>query len=200
MRPEPEHMKPTESLLPPFPPPLEHPPNIGAIGRKRTQDFDILSSSDPPLFSSDDLPPSSENYVHKRKKRLYPGTWWGARASHSTGKEAVQGTWRERKLERVVDSGVWMGSEDTDIISDDDCKLESAGRISTWRPLKRTLDEDTPPVAHRTDTADSVFRRTTERSTQYPYTVDANEADPKRRADRIIQLCLDESLEIVDLS
>lgn len=92
-----------------------------------------------------------------------------------------------------------MGSEDTDMSLDDDCKLESVGRISTWPPLKRTLD-DTPPVAHRTDTADSVFRRTTERSTQYPYTVDADETDPERRADRIIQLCLDESLEIVDLS
>lgn len=201
MIPEAEETQPTESFLPPSLPSLVHRPNIGAIGRKRTQDFDILSSSDPPLFSSDDLPPSSENYVRKRKKRLYPGTWWGARdSSCRTGKEAGRVTRRQRKLERAVDSGVWMGSEDTDLSLDNDCKLESVDCLPIWGPLKRTLDEDPPSVAHRTDIVDSVFRRTTEGSAQHPYTGDTAEADPEQRADQIIQLCLDESCEIVDLS
>lgn len=200
MNAEAEETQPTKCFVPTALPSLLERPRLSAIGRKRTQDFDISLSSDPPLFSSDDLPPSSENYIHKRRKRLYPGTWWGAKASSGAGKEAVIATRHERKLERAVDSGVWMGSEDTDLSLDDDCKLEPVEGFPTWEQLKRTVDEDTPPVAYKTTTADCQIPPTTEWSSHLPYTVGIAKDDPEHRADQIVQRCLDESCEIVDLS
>ena len=175
-------------------------PRLPTIGRKRTRDFDNLISSDPPLFSSDDLPPSSENYVHKRKKRLYAGTWWGAKASYGTGKEAVGVTRRKRKLERTADSGVWMGSEDTDLSLDDDYKLEPANVFPTKGPPEPTDDGHTLPIADRTDSIDDVAHQAAESDGESRFNIGLAEDSPERRANHVVQTCLDESFEVVDLT
>lgn len=82
---------------------------------RRLSRFDDRSSqpsSDPALFSSDDIPASGlENYnapvSGAGRKRRYRGTWWG---------EQVQDPKRRRadfKEKRNVDSGVWMGSDES---------------------------------------------------------------------------------------
>lgn len=79
-----------------------------------------LPSSDPALFSSDDIPSSSlENYdgqqVEHSRKRRYRGTWWGEMAKEVKRKRA------DFKEKRNMDSGVWMGSDE----SSSDCLLSS---------------------------------------------------------------------------
>ncbi|KAL4926804.1 leucine-rich repeat domain-containing protein [Aspergillus undulatus] len=86
--------------------------------------FDDLSSqpsSDPALFSSDDIPASGlENYHAPAagsgsRKRRYRGTWWGEMV-----KEKEKETKRKRadfKDKRLVDSGVWMGSDESVSVS-----------------------------------------------------------------------------------
>ncbi|PKY06566.1 leucine rich repeat domain protein [Aspergillus campestris IBT 28561] len=82
----------------------------------RFDDRSSQPSSDPALFSSDDIPASGlENYhapaVSGCRKRRYRGTWWG---------EMVKDTKRKRvdfKDKRLVDSGVWMGSDDSGVDS-----------------------------------------------------------------------------------
>ncbi|KAI5305576.1 hypothetical protein KEM56_004001 [Ascosphaera pollenicola] len=96
-------------------------------------------SSDPPLFSSDDLQCSAlENYYPKdshipitaegtsatpderscRRKRAYRGTWWGEEITP----KRTRTEWRSRGK---VDSGVFMGSDDDDDDQDDDCELDT---------------------------------------------------------------------------
>ncbi|KAL4949030.1 hypothetical protein BDW69DRAFT_82964 [Aspergillus filifer] len=87
---------------------------------RRHSRFDDLSSqpsSDPALFSSDDIPASGlENYhaptnLSGSRKRRYRGTWWGEMV-----KEKEKETKRKRadfKDKRLVDSGVWMGSDES---------------------------------------------------------------------------------------
>ncbi|KAI4172132.1 MAG: hypothetical protein LQ343_003780 [Gyalolechia ehrenbergii] len=97
---------PTVSNLPSLSPPHS---------RKRDlEDEAIGNSSDTPLFSSDDLPASSENYLEHRNKRQRKRTWW----DHF--KLEYQPVFRQRskrEFKRNLDSGVWMGS-DTDVEDD----------------------------------------------------------------------------------
>ena len=114
-----------EIPLPP-PPRIRHrAPNTPAVPSSLHKTYQQLSrfddrssqpSSDPALFSSDDIPASGlENYhapaASGCRKRRYRGTWWG---------EMVKDTKRKRvdfKDKRLVDSGVWMGSDDSGIDS-----------------------------------------------------------------------------------
>ena len=182
-----------EGSLPPALPnsPVSHDrPSILAIGRKRTRDLDILSSSDPPLFSSDDTPPSLENYTYRRKKRLYIGTWWGARAP-------VKCARRETKFKRSMDSGVWMGSEDTDLSADDGCELKLVDKLPTWRPPDPVDNEQ---VLLETQRHKSFHGGLTECSVRQSHYLGKPEDNPEYHANQIVQRCLDESLEVVDLS
>ncbi|KAL4819360.1 hypothetical protein BDW67DRAFT_141173 [Aspergillus spinulosporus] len=85
----------------------------------RFDDASSQPSSDPALFSSDDIPASGlENYHgslsgsgngNGSRKRRYRGTWWGEMVKEKEIK-------RKRanfKDKRLVDSGVWMGSDDS---------------------------------------------------------------------------------------
>lgn len=83
---------------------------------RRLSRFDDRSSqpsSDPALFSSDDIPASGlENYNapvtgSAGRKRRYRGTWWGEQAAEPKKKRA------DFKEKRHVDSGVWMGSDES---------------------------------------------------------------------------------------
>ncbi|KAF2499150.1 hypothetical protein BU16DRAFT_614615 [Lophium mytilinum] len=72
------------------------------------------TSSDPPLFSSDDGPEAAglENYEGQRKKQKHAGPWWRP-ASEKSCRPASRSA-RAEGLERNFDSGVWMGSDDTE--------------------------------------------------------------------------------------
>jgi hypothetical protein len=105
----------------------------------RFDDQSSQPSSDPALFSSDDIPASGlENYHAPAsgsgsgtgsRKRRYRGTWWGEVAAPDV-REVVEaqgygygyGNAHGRKMKRkraefkdkrLVDSGVWMGSDES---------------------------------------------------------------------------------------
>lgn len=86
--------------------------------RKRDLDEGIGNSSDTPLFSSDDLPASAEDYLAHRTKRQRKGPWW----EHcSQGEPSIPRHKSKREFKRNMDSGVWMGSdsgveEDSDLL------------------------------------------------------------------------------------
>lgn len=78
----------------------------------RFDDRSSQPSSDPALFSSDDVPASGlENYnapvSSGNRKRRYRGTWWGEMVKDPKRKRA------DFKDKRLVDSGVWMGSDES---------------------------------------------------------------------------------------
>ncbi|KAL4920926.1 hypothetical protein BDW62DRAFT_152409 [Aspergillus aurantiobrunneus] len=79
----------------------------------RFDDYSSQPSSDPALFSSDDIPASGlENYhapVSGSRKRRYRGTWWGEMVKEKETKRKRA----DFKDKRLVDSGVWMGSDES---------------------------------------------------------------------------------------
>lgn len=82
----------------------------------RFDDRSSQPSSDPALFSSDDIPASGlENYnapvASGNRKRRYRGTWWGEMVKDPKRKRA------DFKDKRLVDSGVWMGSDESGVES-----------------------------------------------------------------------------------
>lgn len=84
--------------------------------KKRNRDEYLASSSDAPLFSSDDLPASSaENYNEPRVKRQHRRPWyeidkgWNSGSAHSSVKKPrMRGPFR-----RTHDSGVWLASDES---------------------------------------------------------------------------------------
>ncbi|RDW72376.1 leucine-rich repeat domain-containing protein [Aspergillus mulundensis] len=100
------------------------PARVNKTTYRRLSRFDDASSqpsSDPALFSSDDIPASGlENYhatgnasgngngSHSRKRR-YRGTWWGEMVKEKDVKRKRA----DFKDKRFNDSGVWMGSDDS---------------------------------------------------------------------------------------
>ncbi|OJJ03331.1 hypothetical protein ASPVEDRAFT_134225 [Aspergillus versicolor CBS 583.65] len=81
----------------------------------RFDDHSSQPSSDPALFSSDDIPASGlENYHAPAagsgsRKRRYRGTWWGEMVKEKETKRKRA----DFKDKRLVDSGVWMGSDES---------------------------------------------------------------------------------------
>ncbi|KAI5860650.1 hypothetical protein GGS23DRAFT_613513 [Durotheca rogersii] len=88
--------------------------------RKRARDRvsvppSFNNSSDPAVFSSDD-DPHVDNYTQgKRRKRRYVGSWFQQHleSSDSSFSEPIrpQPKTKKRTFERQFDSGVWMGSD-----------------------------------------------------------------------------------------
>ncbi|TVY37418.1 Glucose-repressible alcohol dehydrogenase transcriptional effector [Lachnellula subtilissima] len=77
-------------------------------------------SSDPAIFSSDD-DPSADNYTQERRKKKYRGPWYQQQLASDSGSldqnendQNMKGT-RTRTFERQYDSGIFMGSDGTDI-------------------------------------------------------------------------------------
>lgn len=155
--------------------------------RSRKRCYDSSTSSDPPLFSSDDVrEASSDNYVSlDRRKRYYKGTWWGERVT-STSAEIHEGG-DKRKLVRNVDSGVWLGSD----ISDG-----SDATRSTYAASEESSGRDVDDAQERGHSS-----------------VSYEAAAPKGQASGVIassgltecvakhiQSCLDNEIEIVDLA
>lgn len=149
----------TESFLNPTLPQL---PSLTPynLNKKRNRDDYLASSSDAPLFSSDDLPASSaENYNEPRVKRQHRRPWfetdegWNNVSVHSsTKKPRMRGPFK-----RTHDSGVWLGSDESteneDIDRQDAVRralrvMESGGSIDgddeLWHEDERGLGlEDT---------------------------------------------------------
>ncbi|KAF1984510.1 hypothetical protein K402DRAFT_455692 [Aulographum hederae CBS 113979] len=84
--------------------------------RKRTRHqpsarFNLTSSDDAPLFSSDDFNDASvDNYAPGRSKRQFLGPWW-QHSSQTVPDDAPQP--QPRGFGRNLDSGIFMGSDDT---------------------------------------------------------------------------------------
>ncbi|KAI0125140.1 hypothetical protein BJ170DRAFT_585017, partial [Xylariales sp. AK1849] len=102
--------------------------------RKRGRDQGSASalfnnSSDPAIFSSDD-DPSLENYTEGRhRKKRYVGSWYQqqpASGDSTFSEEARQKPKMKRTLERQFDSGVWMGSDGSDMEDFGGMELEPA--------------------------------------------------------------------------
>ena len=128
------------------------------VNKKRDRDEYLASSSDAPLFSSDDLPASSaENYYGPRVKRQHRRPWYeteeslnGVTVPSATKKPRMRGPFK-----RTHDSGVWLGSDDLTETEDNDWHdavrrtlrvMESGGSIDgdeeLWREDETELDED----------------------------------------------------------
>lgn len=99
------------------------------------------NSSDPAVFSSDD-DPHVDNYTHGRhKKKRYVGTWYQQQPASSDpvfgdeGRNLSKGG--KRTLERQVDSGVWMGSDDSVDMEHCDSVLDLAAPEPRLPQLRR---------------------------------------------------------------
>lgn len=97
---------------PPFLP--EHDHELPTTRRKRARRdplYEATTSSDPPVFSSDDAADASiEDYVTPRRKRQHRGTWWDA----VTGSCPMYPAQSKAEFARNVDSGVWMRSDSSE--------------------------------------------------------------------------------------
>jgi hypothetical protein len=104
--------------LPPPPEQTARRPRPSLLTRKRTRDEfaeeipTSAASSDPALFSGDEQVPGAEDYAIKRKKKLYSGSWFNHQMKANKGD-------RKKEFKRNFDSGIFMGSESSDIPSSD---------------------------------------------------------------------------------
>jgi hypothetical protein len=170
-----------EPTLPRLPPPLLR------KGRKRRRvDYGSASvpntSSDPAVFSGDE-DPALDNYMHTdRRKKRYVGAWFDQHPASSD--LAIGDDMRRsmlpppppRQLRRQLDSGVWMGQDDS--TDNDDFPEPELRPSKIVTPSKISAPPMTPsPI--------SVQRSR--------YTAS------ERHAQRIIQECIDEGKEEVDL-
>ena len=105
------------------------------LQKKRGRVNSDALSSDPPLFSSDD-DPSAENYTHIRRKKKYRGPWYQQLpASDSSHDQHEQESARKGKrvFERQFDSGVWMGSDGTDMDEpSEELELKTPASVTVW--------------------------------------------------------------------
>ncbi|OOQ83077.1 Leucine Rich Repeat domain protein [Penicillium brasilianum] len=166
---------------------------------RRLSRFDDRSSqpsSDPALFSSDDIPASGlENYhapvAGAGRKRRYRGTWWGEQVADPKRKRA------DFKEKRNVDSGVWMGSDES--IAESSLPSEDA---SNWGEdlLKTVLD---PRAPSKVSNAPSLFKASdTVSTTVQPRPVISLgpvESEEHKYAKAVINDCLEKGDDSVDL-
>lgn len=170
--------------------------------RKRSRlEYDLKTSSDPALFSSDDHAPTAENYASERSKKKWRGTWWGEkvkdRASSTSNGE-------KRKFTRNFDSGVWMGSEGTDASLDDELleELRSNDRpIVTLNIPTITGEQDIDSLENRAPRLDEVGgdREHRPQSSQLGKQ-QAHNASLHAAVEAIIDHCLEAGNESIDLS
>ncbi|PQE31802.1 leucine Rich Repeat family protein [Rutstroemia sp. NJR-2017a WRK4] len=90
------------------------------FSKKRVRDSPPPDSSDQPIFSSDD-DPSVEKYTQGRRKQRFRGPWFNQQlASDPPALDDEPARPRapvkhKRKFQRQVDSGIFMGSDGTDL-------------------------------------------------------------------------------------
>lgn len=164
---------------------------------RRLSRFDDRSSqpsSDPALFSSDDIPASGlENYhapaMGAGRKRRYRGTWWGEQVIDAKRK---RGDFKEK---RNVDSGVWMGSDE----SGADSLLPSEDGPWGEDLLKTVLD---PKAQGKSTQGPLVLLPTGKAATPVPplpVWKGPNESEEHRFARSVVNDCLEKGEDIIDL-
>ncbi|KAL2065564.1 hypothetical protein VTL71DRAFT_3234 [Oculimacula yallundae] len=111
------------------------------IPRKRVRSSPPVSSD--PIFSGDE-DPSADNYTQERRKRKYRGPWYRQRPEPDPGSgsqeliESEDSKRRKRPFERQFDSGVFMGSDGTDL--GEGMEEASFGNVSAL-PVRQSLVE-----------------------------------------------------------
>ena len=98
--------------------PLLPPTNTRPVSKKRDLDEWLASSSDAPLFSSDDLLASSSDlYLNEhRRKRRHRGAWYNEEQvpiKSTTQGSPPQESRRKGPFQRNMDSGVWLPSDES---------------------------------------------------------------------------------------
>ena len=85
--------------------------------RKRVRLSSPPISSDPVIFSSDDDPSADNYHSQERRKKRFRGPWYRQRPASDEGSQDTHEHEKKgkRKLERQFDSGVFMGSDGTDM-------------------------------------------------------------------------------------
>ena len=120
------------------------------VNKKRNRDDYLASSSDAPLFSSDDLPASSaENYNQPRVKRQHRRPWfetddgWSSGSVHSSTKQPhMRGPFK-----RTHDSGVWLGSDESVEIEEMD-RQDAVRRALRVMESGGSIDDDDDELWH----------------------------------------------------
>ena len=175
---EPEDDHDTLSMLPSIP---------SFINSKRSlEDEGIGNSSDTPMFSSDDLSASAENYVGHREKRIRRAPWFDLPTKEAQVAPIPR---QKRAFTRNIDSGVFMGC-DSDFEEEPD-GLEDDEKI---------LPEELRDLALRTTDDPQIFT-----GPVYPYW-DDQPVDTKafwriqQAAHKEVNRCVDAGAEAVDLS
>ncbi|EKV06870.1 Leucine-rich repeat, typical subtype [Penicillium digitatum] len=157
----------------------------------RFDDRSSQPSSDLALFSSDDIPASGLENYHATgpgagRKRRYRGTWWGEQVLDPKRKRA------NFKEKRNVDSGVWMGSDESGAES-----LLPSEDGSAW-------GEDLPKsmLDPRTSGSFTPFGIQTEKMPLQSRVAfrSSEESDAHRFAREVVGDCLDKGHESIDLS
>ncbi|KAI9669542.1 MAG: hypothetical protein M1817_004661 [Caeruleum heppii] len=172
-----------ELSLPILPPPL---PATHPLTRKRCLEYDPSSSSDPPLFSSDDhgvLLDPDESVQDGPRKRRYRGTWWGAEPNSRKEPFRVR---TKRNFKRNMDSGVWLGSEDSQLSEGESSVLADTPRQPSGETQTPSEDNVTTSAVRRASGPCERLAETQDLPTMY--------------AERIVQRCLEEGDECIDLS
>ncbi|KAJ5130564.1 uncharacterized protein N7515_006603 [Penicillium bovifimosum] len=156
----------------------------------RFDDRSSQPSSDPALFSSDDIPASGLENYHATvsgagRKRRYRGTWWGEQVADPKRKRA------EFREKRNFDSGVWMGSDEPGSES-----LLTSEDGSNWgEDLRKTVLDPRPTGLAAPPSMDSgsvllnpaaAFQRT-------------EESEAQRFARVVVGQCLEKGQEHIDL-
>lgn len=186
-----------EIRLPPPPPrnTMDTKPTLGSIGRKRSRQDYLTTSSDPPLFSSDDAPASLENYNDHRPKRTFKGTWWGEKVGKPAAEPVRNDPRKKREFKRTVDSGVWMRSDETDVDADLEADVDQVlnqlhGPSESSRDAKGRLWEN--PLTWKSSASSPVSSRQLKNRSQS--SIDQREASSQ------VEQCVENGIETVDLS
>ncbi|KAK2867997.1 hypothetical protein FQN49_003259 [Arthroderma sp. PD_2] len=184
-------------------------------------------SSDPPLFSSDDFQSSAlENYDTNTtantqanlseepigRKRRYRGTWWGQKLGGELQPKMHKRTKRTGfKNKRNIDSGVWLGSADTvddgdesaavfTCGSDDSAFCEGAG-LPTGRREGASAATTVRASASRIFPLPGMVHKARDESDKIQTAKNRSiESEAHTKARQIINTCLDDGDDRVDLS
>ena len=181
-----------DSDLPPLPAASASLSRPALLTRKRTHDDyndDIpmsAASSDPALFSGDEGATGAEDYVIKRKKKMYTGSWYSHRLKANRND-------RKREFKRNYDSGIFMGSESSEHPSSDSLGSLEEELIQDQRNME--LDLQTTPKVQVNGSRPFL------RAASLTYRHAQSEPPPEHKAvTQIVQKSLDRGHESVDLS
>ena len=134
----------------------------------------FATSSDPAFFSSDD-DPAVENYTPARRKKRLVGSWYEQQPVPSSdscfGDDVIPQPKPNRKFARHFDSGVYMTEAGDEPPGDDDLSNHASAQYPPTARLPQLRRRAAPKV---TD-AEATMRR-------------------------VIQQCIDEGVEVVDIS